>query len=128
MREQRAQEKGNNLTATIKKYLNLSPELTYQFCKTAKQLSGSSSIAQTILNNSLSIFLENQIHTRFLFQKIHQLCATTPTVLLLKLCWIRVSSTFNELITFPFSKILKSKMIIQVYRLGKQPKILRVRR
>ena len=65
MREQRAQEKGNNSKATIKKYLHLSPELTYQFCKTAKQLSGSSSIAQRILKSSLSIFLENQIRTRF---------------------------------------------------------------
>ena len=61
MREQRAQEKGNNLKATIKKYLHLSPELTYQFCKKAKQLS----IEQTILKSSLSTFLENQIHTRF---------------------------------------------------------------
>ena len=66
MQEQRAQEKGNNLKATNKKNtLHLSPELTYQFCKTAKQLSGSSSIAQTILRSSLSIFLENQIRTRF---------------------------------------------------------------
>ena len=61
MREQRAQEKGNNLKATIKKYLHLSPELTYQFCKQAKQLS----IEQTILKSSLSTFLENQIRTRF---------------------------------------------------------------
>ena len=58
----------------------MSLERTYQFCKTAKQLSGSSSIAQTILNSSLSIVFETQYAQVFNFRKFinfvrqHLLC------------------------------------------------------